>query len=255
MAIWSVRRTGYKVGVAVLSFGALVYVTGFLSPLWVDTSHGDTTFSQGLWLECAFAQVASQCSSLGLSAKYVPGWLKAVQALQCIGCIAMLGALAYHVVIDCCMTAPPEKRVASIAFIGAMLYVDRTRPYVSQFYSWAFALDVAGCLLVILGAILILKNNALIPDPTLPPNAITLSQLYDHGQPIRCEEERVQHTSLLQSPLARHHPLPSSPSHPGGPGGHPAGCVALKVEKVSIPRKTTPGLTSPSHVHRSPPSS
>ncbi|XP_025079379.1 uncharacterized protein LOC112555268 isoform X3 [Pomacea canaliculata] len=214
MAIWSVRRTGYKVGVAVLSFGALVYVTGFLSPLWVDTSHGDTTFSQGLWLECAFAQVASQCSSLGLSAKY-----------------------------------------ASIAFIGAMLYVDRTRPYVSQFYSWAFALDVAGCLLVILGAILILKNNALIPDPTLPPNAITLSQLYDHGQPIRCEEERVQHTSLLQSPLARHHPLPSSPSHPGGPGGHPAGCVALKVEKVSIPRKTTPGLTSPSHVHRSPPSS
>lgn len=49
----------------------------------------------------------------------VPGWLKAVQALQCIGCIAMLGALAYHVVIDCCMTAPPEKRVGeAIAILG-----------------------------------------------------------------------------------------------------------------------------------------
>ncbi|XP_076435381.1 uncharacterized protein LOC143275283 [Babylonia areolata] len=169
MAVWSLRSTGYKLGVLVLFVGSTFYLIGYSSPFWFDLSRSHT----GLWLACVEAGIDRCVSSRGNEG----GWFKAVQAMESIGLILLFISCLYAFVVNCCQSTASHSRILEVlaglgglsGFIGCMVFVGETHEYLSEYYGWAFGLNLTGCILVMMAAFIVMATNR--PDFASAPNA------------------------------------------------------------------------------------
>ncbi|KAK7484843.1 hypothetical protein BaRGS_00023886 [Batillaria attramentaria] len=194
MANWAQRSPGYKLGLFLLFVASLLYVIGYAAPYWKyhrddSTSHW---FSAGLWTVCGGNRHFSQC--IPYKAPY-DGWMNAVRAVQCLGIFGLALCFIYAFVVNCCQTSGNHSYFLEVVaglsgvcgFIGTMIYVAKMDEaiYRKGAYSWAFGLDLTGCILIIItSVILFFANKPLVPpvtisEPTAPPAPTTI---VTHGQ-------------------------------------------------------------------------
>lgn len=145
-----------------------MYIIGFSSPFWLQYIVHGWFGSHGLWLYC-YNYVnggEKQCETITDYYIILAPWFKAVQVLQSLALAGLFISCTYAFIVNCCCIAHHYSRFLEgfsglsglTGFIGLMLFVGNTNDE-AQFYHWAFAVDLTGCLLIIIASIVLFCNN------------------------------------------------------------------------------------------------
>ncbi|XP_076470821.1 voltage-dependent calcium channel gamma-4 subunit-like [Babylonia areolata] len=163
MIPFSSRTKGYKTGVFLLFFAAILFVVGFGAPYWFTADFIYDKSHSGLWESCS-----TKCSTF--RTKEIPVWFHAVRAFEALCIIGLTSACIYALITNFCLSVPgPRSRALEITagvsgilgFIGCMVYVGKTDTLDKhiQDYGWAFYFAAVGSGLVVIAAIVIAVNN------------------------------------------------------------------------------------------------
>lgn len=224
---WLNRSRGYKIGCIMLLVGTGMYIIGFSSPFWLQTF---VDGHYGLWLYCynIVDGGEKQCETItGYS--ILVSWFKAVQVLQSVALAGLFISCLYAFIVNCCCcTAHHYSRFLECfsglsgltGFIGLMLFVGNTSA-AAQFYHWAFAVDLTGCLLIILASIVLFCNN---PSQSTPQSNWTTTggtPVIMNGQtypPFSCSTFATSYTPGMNAqPGANPSALPVNGGFPSAP--------------------------------------
>ncbi|XP_070173138.1 uncharacterized protein [Littorina saxatilis] len=163
------------------------------------------------------------------------GWFKAVQALQSIGLIGVVVSCIYSIVTNCCQSRPSYTRFLEmfaggsgvVGFVSVMIYIGKTAKLYSDYYSWAFGLDLAGCIIVIIAALIFACNN------NRDSNASTAPPVYYPGEP-------VQGGNTMPMVVQSYGPGPYQP--PGGVAGYPPAYAMPPQYPAGMPPQYPAGM-------------
>ncbi|KAL8587815.1 hypothetical protein ACOMHN_021033 [Nucella lapillus] len=228
--VFSKQPLGYKAGLFMLVSGLVLYMVGFFSPNWTSfhlihregtgTTLDDPLFvmsmrgHNGLWQTCekmlGYERVACRPASPQHGA---PGWISAVQGMQCLGLLGLLAACGYAVAINFIQQAPDFTKhyleiliFASgiLGVIGSIIYVTQSsgnndivkisddldmiffvdvnmKVVVDQNdLSWAFGLNLLGCFLAFVSSIVLCAFTRLLDAP---PEAPSVAVSFSGGSP------------------------------------------------------------------------
>lgn len=225
MAVFSSQPDAYKAGLALFFVACIVHVIGFASPFWQEYNLSDSrldgiTVHAGLWKECRLAVCVS------FTPARTDGWMKTVQAFQCIGLIGLVAACKFAVFINFLQSRPGYTKLVEciaipaslLGLFSALLYVVKTmKPLIDlnrAHFSWAFGLDIAGSGLgVIASAAIALGNrrNAQTYQSATSPVIFVCNPGVPHlYSPIRSDEVNcVQARVTGGSPPPQYRQLPA----------------------------------------------
>lgn len=173
MALLPVRKiTWYKISIVLLYFGFACLTAGMVSPYWTygsKTTADDTiVIHRGLWHVChGHAGSVACASSLGDP----PEWLKAVVALQCLAVVGLAFSAGFVVLLTCLWSFSRIPEVVAcvasvVGFIGLLVFVGKTpkeEGTVIFHFSWSFALDLIGCVVAFVAAVIMALSNKNTP--------------------------------------------------------------------------------------------
>lgn len=160
MALWSVRRPLYKVGLMVQHLGLLLFLVGFSTPFWFHASPREG--SQGLWHYCN-----GQCHRLQVEEE----WFEVVRVCLCLTLIVYLMACVLAVYGNCLKKYDPltykhsrriEITTAAAGLLGSVSMAVYTimmkvnyQEYVHSSFGSAYGVTMGGCVLALLAAALL----------------------------------------------------------------------------------------------------
>lgn len=205
--VFSKRHTVYKVGVALLLVGVVVFTVGFATPNWSYTVIKDELNkmenSLGLWVMCSptsmyHVYTGDKICVTIFSYNSRPEWLTAVQILQSMSLASSLIALLYVFVcnfvskrgkfnraVECLAFASVILGVVGLAVYGAeqaktlqnLQEINEKNPYFQithEHISWSFIVDLVGLFIVFVAAVIVSVYNKPIPadDITISFHAV-----------------------------------------------------------------------------------
>ncbi|XP_076460227.1 uncharacterized protein LOC143293261 [Babylonia areolata] len=194
MSVFSRRPMAYKLGLFLLLFSLLFFLTALSSPYWYKLRSGLFHIHGGLWQNCVQFVLLKVCTGTYWGRR-VPSWLSAVQALQCVGVVCLVIALTYAIMVNWIQRTPKHCRLlevmaalaSALALAGSVLFIVQMdndddgmmkmtnvmeARNIDKDYAidWTLGLNIAAATICLIATITIAIHNSSIPaeDPVLP---------------------------------------------------------------------------------------
>ncbi|KAK7112043.1 uncharacterized protein [Littorina saxatilis] len=244
MAAFFARNHGYQIGLLLMILGLSLYILGLSAPYWTQIHYDisdavqhqdsldydgydpDANMNTGLWKVCNTVWNERSCASTPSAS----AWYKPVQVLQVIALVGYLLAACFAVVINFRNSTMHNRWLEKITglssllgLIGLVIYVSKTQKELVQLtqqnhsveirlegwtlmyhLSWAFYLNLAGCLATIVATVQTGLYNVplrqpddipflnaggddtdpgIVTDPSAypPPYYVLFPPMFDHG--------------------------------------------------------------------------